>query len=605
MVADRMRRWEVPGYDVAELIGFGASGEVWLARERSTGDPVALKRLRPVPGSRPMPQAGERVAREAALLAALRHPHLLRLREVLPATEGMSGLVLVLDHAAGGSLASLLAVRGTLAPGEVVTVAAPLAEALAHVHARGLVHGDVTPANVLLTADGRPLLADLGVARLLGEQLGAVEGTPDYADPAVLGGAAPTPAADVYGLAATALTALGGPLPASGQVVPGQPWDLPRVRGLAPTAPPPLLEVLAAALAPRPEDRPDAAELAVALHDACPPQPVRRRPARPFALDDLAEDAASADHVAGGPDSAGTAPSAASQPGAPVGRPEAGTRVIARPGPPAAAAAGPRRRRLRAAALPGRGRSGGSLGLRALVLSLALVAALAGATAVLVDRTAGAAASSAAGRREGPTSAPGPSGERAAGGEGPRPAATATARASAAPASTGAAATGAAAAGAAAAGAAATGAASTAAVPTAPGVGDEADWVEVMTTLYAGRSQAFAAADPALLASVYAPGSADLAGNTALVRQLAADGARVPDLRLEVRRAAPVATPSPTGKDHVLLDVVDVLAPYELTDVGGRLLERRPGRGAQQVRVELVRVDGAWLIARTSLPAPA
>ncbi|HEU4675474.1 MAG TPA: serine/threonine-protein kinase [Motilibacteraceae bacterium] len=590
MVADRMRRWEVPGYDVAELIGFGASGEVWLARERSTGDPVALKRLRPVPGTRRSPEAGERVAREAALLAALRHPHLLRLREVLPPADGVadggpaSGLVLVLDHAAGGSLASLLAVRGTLAPGEVVTVVAPLAEALAHVHARGLVHGDVTPANILLTGDGRPLLADLGVARLLGEQLGTVEGTPGYADPAVLAGAAPTPAADVYGLAATALTALCGPLPGSGQGVPSQPWDLPRVQGLAPTAPPPLLEVLAAALAPRPEDRPDPAELAVALHDACPPQPVRRRPARPFALDDAADDSLPVDLPAGG--TGGTVlPGAASPPqGGTVGRPEAGTRVITRPRP-AAAPAAPRRRRLHPSALPGRGRPTQSLGLRAVVLALALVAALAGATAVLVDRTSGAAAS-AAGRSEGPPATPTPTSSSRE--EAVRDLASArTAGTSMDGPST----------------AVASGATAT----TAPaGAGDEADWVEVMTTLYAGRSQAFAAADPAMLASVYAPGSADLASNTALVRELAADGARVPDLRLEVRQAVPVAAPSPSlGKDHVLLDVVDVLAPYELTDVGGRVLERRPGRGAQQVRVELVRVDGGWLIARTSLPAPA
>jgi hypothetical protein len=586
-----MRRWELPGYDVAELIGFGASGEVWLARERSTGDPVALKRLRPVPGSRPSPQAAERVSREAALLAALRHPHLLRLRGVLPAADGAagSGLVLVLDHAAGGSLASLLAVRGTLAPGEVVTVAAPLAEALAHVHARGLVHGDVTPANVLLTGDGRPLLADLGVARLLGEQLGTVEGTPDYADPAVLRGAAPTPAADVYGLAATALTALGGPLPGGGQGAAGPPWDLTRVRELAPAAPLPLLEVLAAALAPRPEDRPIAAELAVALHDACPPQPVRRRPARPFALDDAAEDLPPADHPAasatGGMRQGGTVHTraVAQAGGGTVGRPEAGTRVIARPRQPASAPAAARRRRLRTPARPGGGRSAGSLGLRAVVLALALVAALAGATAVLVDRTAGAAASSAAGRSAvpTPTPTPTPSGEAAPRGDGAGPAGAAADRTP-------------------------PDAVGTAMAATSPaGGGDQAAWGEVMTTLYAGRSQAFAAADPAMLASVYAPGSADLASNTALVRQLAADGARVPDLRLEVRRAAPVATPSPSlGKDHVLLDVVDVLAPYELTDAGGRVIERRPGRAAQRVQVELVRVDGGWLIARTSLPAP-
>lgn len=578
MGADRTRRWEVPGYDVAELIGFGTSGEVWLARERTTGEPVALKRLRPVPGARPDAEAAERVAREAALLSALHHPHLLRLRAVLPSTTTSAattstattstattrasaaggaagpGLVLVLDHAAGGSLASLLAVRGTITPGEVVTVAAPVAEALAHVHSRGLVHGDVTPANVLLTADGRPLLADLGVARLLGEPLDVLEGTPGYTDPAVLAGAVPTPAADVFGLAATALTALCGPVPVAGDAAgAAEPaWDLDRLRGVAPAAPPALLEVLAAALAPRPDERPGAAELAVALHDACPPEPVRRRPARAFGWDGPGGDLL--DHASAGATGSGEAP-AGTEPR------ESGTRVISRPRPASVAPRTPRRRRLprRAAGAP--------LGLRALAVALALVAALAGATAVLVDRTSGAQASSRRGGAPAPAS----------------PAPTTAARAtpaSAAPAAR---------------------AAASAGTDARQGA-----WGEVLATLYAGRSQAFAAADPAMLASVYAPGSADLASNTALVRQLAADGARVPDLRLEVRSASLVpAQASPPDEGRVLLDVVDVLAPYELTDGEGRVLERRAGRGAQRVRVELTRVDGEWLIARTSLPVPS
>ncbi|HEY5076799.1 MAG TPA: protein kinase, partial [Acidimicrobiia bacterium] len=134
----------LPGYDIEELLGFGGSGEVWRAREVASGDRVALKRLRAANSTEPL--AVERLQREAALLATVSHEHIVRLRSVVPTDDG---LVLVLDYAEGGSLAAVLAARGRLSAGEVVTIGAPLAQALADVHARGLVHGDVTPGNVV------------------------------------------------------------------------------------------------------------------------------------------------------------------------------------------------------------------------------------------------------------------------------------------------------------------------------------------------------------------------------------------------------------------------------------------------------------------------
>lgn len=74
--------WTLPGYGVERLLGFGSTGEVWRARELDTGEVVALKRVR-LGTSAAQAQAPERLRREAALLAAVSHPHLLRLRQVL------------------------------------------------------------------------------------------------------------------------------------------------------------------------------------------------------------------------------------------------------------------------------------------------------------------------------------------------------------------------------------------------------------------------------------------------------------------------------------------------------------------------------------------
>ena len=271
--------WTLTGYGVERLLGFGATGEVWRAHELASGDVVALKRLRPgAAGARDL-LAQERLGREAALLAAVRHPHVLPLRSVVPVDDG---IVLVLDYAAGGSLDRLLRARGRLTAGEVVTTAGPLAAALAVAHGEGLVHGDVSPANVLYTADGRPLLADLGVARLVGESGRAVDGTPGFVDPVVVAGAEPTTASDVYSLAAVCYRALAGEVVAETRST-GRSRRARRtaLRELAPNAPAELVEIVEAGLAPTPRARPDAAAFGARLTSACSATPVRLSVAPP------------------------------------------------------------------------------------------------------------------------------------------------------------------------------------------------------------------------------------------------------------------------------------------------------------------------------------
>jgi len=202
---------QVDGLRLTRRIGVGAHGQVWLAGDVRTGDRVAVKLVRDDLTGEQARQAAERLANEAAMLARVRHPHLIRLR-------GTVDDALVLDHLPGGSVADLVAARGPLEPAEVTTVVVPVARALAALHAAGIVHGDVTAANVLLGGDGHPVLADLGAAtevRVVTPAGGpgranrpgppvlspVVWGTPGWVDPVATAGR-PNPGQDIWGLGA-------------------------------------------------------------------------------------------------------------------------------------------------------------------------------------------------------------------------------------------------------------------------------------------------------------------------------------------------------------------------------------------------------------------
>jgi hypothetical protein len=227
-------------YDVGEVIGRGATGTVHLAIQRSVGRTVAVKRVRCERSG-----AIARLRHEAALLAALDHPHIIRLIDIV---DDGDGVALVMPVASGGSLASLIASRGELAEDEVAAIGARLADALASAHRRGLLHLDVKPDNVLLTADGEPLLADFGVARLGASADTAPVGTTGFVAPEVLAGGA-CDRSDVYSLAQVCRAALG------------------------PDESPTLGALLAAATVADPAQRPTASDLALRLRGLAGPLP--------------------------------------------------------------------------------------------------------------------------------------------------------------------------------------------------------------------------------------------------------------------------------------------------------------------------------------------
>lgn len=252
----------VEGYTLGRLLGTGASSQVWTAVDTATGRTVALKVL-----------TGDLPRREATVQRRVDHPHVLRVLRTTTTADDRP--VLVTEHAAGGSLAALVAARGPLDPGEVVTVLTPLAGALADLHERGVVHGDVSAANVLFLADGRPVLADLGTAGLLGVDAVA-HGTPGFADPALAAGGAVSPASDVHALGALGWFALTGraPEPAGSR---------PPLIPVAPGTPPGLASLIERCLEPEARRRPSAAELAVQAYAAADAVPVRLVPLDPAA----------------------------------------------------------------------------------------------------------------------------------------------------------------------------------------------------------------------------------------------------------------------------------------------------------------------------------
>ncbi len=259
--------WKLPGYVIECCLGAGATGDVWRARVGASGDLVALKRIRLAAGTTPTD-----AHREAALLVALDHPHLVRLHDLVRTPEGV---VLVLDLAEGGSLADLLERRHRLSIGEVVTALSPIGAALAYAHGNGVVHGDLTPGNVVFTRDGRPLLADLGVGRIIGDD-DSVRTTPAFADPLVAAGAIPGPASDVFMLGAVAYAALTGqpvwtgdhPDAVLARAVSG---DLTAVQAWTAALPTGIGEVLGRALSADPLRRGTAADFALDLRHAAEP----------------------------------------------------------------------------------------------------------------------------------------------------------------------------------------------------------------------------------------------------------------------------------------------------------------------------------------------
>ncbi len=257
-------------YRLRAQIGRGGMGVVWRARDERLGRDVALKVLHPWVADDP--DLRERFEREAAALARLEHPNVVRLYDVL---EHDGQTVLVMELVDGASLDTLVAAR-TLDWDETRRLAAPVAAALAHAHTRGVVHRDLTPANVLVErGTGRVVVTDFGLARLARSSRtapisGVLAGTPEYWAPEQAAGRAPGPATDLYALGCILFRLLSGRMPFEGEdrLATGlrRAYEpAPSLTGRAPNAPPEAVALVDRLLAREPEERGDAIAAATAL----------------------------------------------------------------------------------------------------------------------------------------------------------------------------------------------------------------------------------------------------------------------------------------------------------------------------------------------------
>jgi WD40 repeat protein/tetratricopeptide (TPR) repeat protein len=194
---------QIPGYEVEAELGRGGVGVVYRARHLRLNRPVALKML--LAGAFATRAERQRFAREAELVAGLRHPNLVQIYDVGD-LDGRS--YFTMEFLEGGSLADTIA--GTPRPArQAAELVETLADVIAAAHRGGVVHRDLKPSNVLLTADGTSKVTDFGLARRLEvgsslTQTGSPVGTPSYMAPEQARGRASEvgPATDLYALGA-------------------------------------------------------------------------------------------------------------------------------------------------------------------------------------------------------------------------------------------------------------------------------------------------------------------------------------------------------------------------------------------------------------------
>jgi serine/threonine protein kinase len=233
----RLPRLIAGRYRLLEQVGAGGTASVHRARDELLQRDVAVKLVaeRSALDSSPV----GRLRSEALVCTRLAHPNILA---ILDAGDEPREFI-VMELIDGLDAGRLLHRRGSLSPSQTVHVVTRVCEALAHAHEHGVVHGDVSPRNILIRrSDGAVKLADFGLASVARDADAGpaldITGTPGYVAPEILRGAGPSPRSDLYSLGVVAYRLLAGPPR-------GRSGDSGATRPLASAAPalPPLADV--------------------------------------------------------------------------------------------------------------------------------------------------------------------------------------------------------------------------------------------------------------------------------------------------------------------------------------------------------------------------
>ena len=208
----------IPGYRFKRKLGQGAMGMVILAEQQSLDRLVAIKLVAPKFASE---QAYiDRFLKEKTLSAMLNDPNIVAAYEFGKAPNGM--LFMVMEYMDSGSVHDIIEAKRRIPEKEAIRIVRQAACALRHAHAKGLVHRDVKPKNLMLNSSGAVKLADLGLARegkdaaAADAEKGKVFGTPYYISPEQVRSGTLTPATDLYGLGATLYHMVTGRVPFEG-----------------------------------------------------------------------------------------------------------------------------------------------------------------------------------------------------------------------------------------------------------------------------------------------------------------------------------------------------------------------------------------------------
>jgi eukaryotic-like serine/threonine-protein kinase len=259
-------------YRVVSQLGRGGTARVLRAWDERLGREVAVKIFQPHAD----PVGRLRFEDEAKLLAGFDHP---RLVKVFDSGSANGEPYLVLELINGTQLGRRIDL-GPLPADEVRRIGIGLAEALAYVHSRGVVHRDIKPGNVLLGLDGQPHLADFGLAKLLARSgitaSDRLVGTAAYLSPEQVLGTDVGPAADIYGLGLVLLECLTGEIEYPGLDAETVLARLSRRPRIPESVPPELAEAIDAMTRSDPTARPDASACAELLRTDRPTVPIKR-----------------------------------------------------------------------------------------------------------------------------------------------------------------------------------------------------------------------------------------------------------------------------------------------------------------------------------------